>query len=172
MVLTTHWPFPSLTCPPRHPWGGTLQTPNIGGQRSPSAGLPGLTPHSELRVGITRFQPQLLGATFPLDLAGFRPHPQGCAPTRGSSPPTHLPFPLLCDLKILGSRVAVSNQTASSSEGASPPSPCPALPTSPRHGSHLPWLPVGTHCPRSSLRAMGHGGRPGSQSSGQLLTHK
>lgn len=76
-VLMTHWPFPGLTRPPRPPVGGTLQTSTLGGQHSPSAGLPGLIPHSELRVGVTRFQSQFLGATFPWTWLGFRPHPQG-----------------------------------------------------------------------------------------------
>lgn len=63
--------------PSSPPVGGTLQTPTLGGQHSPSAGLPRLTPHSELRVGITRFQPQFLEATFPLDLAGVQAPPAG-----------------------------------------------------------------------------------------------
>lgn len=63
--------------PSSPPVGGTLQTSTLGGQHSPSAGLPGLIPHSELRVGVTRFQSQFLGATFPWTWLGFRPHPQG-----------------------------------------------------------------------------------------------
>lgn len=69
---------PSLasTHPSRHPWRA-LSRPHLilGGQQSPSVGLPRHTPHSELKVGTTRFQPQILEATFSLDLAGVQAPP-------------------------------------------------------------------------------------------------
>lgn len=151
--------------PSSPPVGGTLQTPTLGGQHSPSAGLPRLTPLSELRVGVTRFQPQFLEATFPLDLAGVQAPPAGLSshPGTSGSSPTHLPFPLLSDLKL---------QTALASEGA-PPAP-PALIFPQAHATALTspgsqWAPT---APAAASGARGTGGGQGHRALGQLLTHK